>query len=137
MLHNLYSVCESMPVGGDTLRGFIAFRSTDSPAAPLLPSLVSLPAGKVVHCCREIASGSWLLLHLRRVHSHISASSLSICLQEADHQHTIKHYNPIPIPTSANSFLEQKWWSKSLPDSDSLSFFLSLTPTLPFSLLIC
>ncbi len=76
MFHNLHAVCGYMPVAGDTLWGFIAFRSSDSPAAPPLPNLVSLPAGEVVHCCRQIASDSWLLLPLRRAHSQISASSL-------------------------------------------------------------
>ena len=58
-------------MAGDALRGFIAIRSTHSPAAPPLPSLVPLPGGKVVHCCRQIASDSWLLLPLSRAHSQL------------------------------------------------------------------
>lgn len=34
MCHNLYAVCGFMPVARETLWRFIAFRSTDSPAAP-------------------------------------------------------------------------------------------------------
>lgn len=52
---------------------------TNPLAAPPLPSMVSLPAGKVVHCCRQITSDCWLLLPL--IESEFSFLHQSICMR--------------------------------------------------------
>lgn len=65
-------------MGRDT-RTIHSLLITNPLAAPPLPRMVSLPAGKVVHCCRQITSDCWLLLPL--IESEFSFLHQSICMR--------------------------------------------------------
>lgn len=118
-------------MAGDALRGFIAIRSTNSPAAPPLPSLVPLPGGKVVHCCRQIASDSWLLLPLSRAHSQLPAlPSLSLGKTPAEVVHNLTRAYRKSVMTPP---LQTIIWNKNGGVHLCLSLFLYLSLALPHS----
>lgn len=72
-MSHIYTVCKKCWGIYADAKMMLILQSINCLAAPPLPSLVSLPTGKVVHCSKQIPSdGS--LLYLSPARSHVSAS---------------------------------------------------------------
>ena len=79
MFLNLYCVYGYMPVAGDThAEDLLPLEALPLQLPLLLPSLVSLPTGKVVHYCRQIASAA--VTPQTSTQSDFSFLFLSLCM---------------------------------------------------------